>query len=72
VAAWAAPASSIESGYNYDLTMTMPTCQIEGPPEIGMKDNGMLLLPFDFMAFATAADNDEMSAVLRNTDTAVI
>jgi len=72
VATWAAPANSIESGYAYNLAITMSQCYLEGPPDIGMKDNGPLMLPVDFRAFATTADNDEISVVLRNTDTAII
>ena len=72
VATWASPASSIESGQAYDLAITMTQSYLEGPPDIGMKDNGPLMLPFDFKAFATSSLNDEISVVLKNTDTSVI
>jgi len=72
VATWAAPANAIESGYTYNLAITMSQCYLEGPPDIGMKDGGPLMLPVDFRAFCTTADNDEITAVLRNTDTSII
>lgn len=72
VATWSAPANAIESGYTYDLAITMSQCFLEGSPDIGPKDGGPLMLPVDFRAFATTAGNDEISVVLRNTDTSII
>lgn len=72
VMGWTGAADAIESGYTYDLDITMSQCYLEGPPDIGMKDGGPLMLPVDFRAFATTAGNDEISVVLRNTDTSII
>ena len=71
VATWAAPASSIESGQAYDLAITMSQSYVEGP-DIGVKDHGPLMLPLDFKAISTVAGNDDISLILKNTDTAII
>lgn len=69
---WDAPANSITTGKAYQLDITMSQCYIEGPPDIGMKDGGPLMLPIEFRAFATTAGNDELVAAIKNTDTSII
>jgi hypothetical protein len=71
VATWAAPANSIESGQAYDLAITMSQCYVEGP-DIGVKDHGPLMLPLAFKALSTSSGNDDISLILKNTDTAII